>query len=82
MRIRPRAKPVEIASVNRTEIGKQLADILGASAQPRSQNYITAAFTFSAGVVSLQLMKGLAIRRTIKHTNPPAPVPHITGTDT
>ena len=34
------------------------------------------------GVVSLQLMRGLAMSRTIKHTNPPAAVPHMTGADT
>ena len=38
--------------------------------------------TFGAGVVSLKLMKGLAMSRTIKHMNPPAAVPHITGADT
>src|SRR5215831_11040786 len=37
--------------------------------------------TFDAGVVSLQLMKGLAMGRTIKHMNPPAAVPHVTGAD-
>ena len=36
----------------------------------------------SAGVVSLQLMKGLAMRRTIAHMNPPAAVPHLTRADT
>src|SRR5262249_12500023 len=35
-----------------------------------------------AGVVSLQLMKRLAMSRTINHINPPATVPHITGADT
>src|SRR5262249_51359770 len=38
--------------------------------------------TFDAGVVSLQLMKRLAMSRTINHMNPPATVPHITGADT
>src|SRR5262249_50816350 len=38
--------------------------------------------TFDAGVVSLQLMKSLAMSRAIKHMNPPAAVPHITGADT
>src|SRR5262249_41803544 len=37
---------------------------------------------FGAGVVSLQLMKRLAMSRTIKHMNPPATVPHVTGADT
>src|SRR5215471_16466079 len=37
--------------------------------------------TFDAGVVSLQLMKGLAMSRTIKHMNPPPAVPHVTGAD-
>src|SRR5262249_19304584 len=32
--------------------------------------------------VSLQLVKGLAMRRTIKHMNPPAAVPHITEAHT
>jgi hypothetical protein len=38
--------------------------------------------TVGAGVVSLQLMKGLAMRRTIAHMNPPAAVPHVTRADT
>jgi len=38
--------------------------------------------TFDAGVVSLQLMKRLAMSRTINHMNPPATVPHIAGADT
>src|SRR6516165_10155264 len=33
--------------------------------------------SFGAGVVSLQLMKGLAMSRTITHMNPPAAVPHV-----
>src|SRR5262249_10424488 len=37
--------------------------------------------SFGGGVVSLQLMKGLAMSRTIKHMNPPAAVPHVTGAD-
>jgi hypothetical protein len=37
--------------------------------------------TSGAGV-SLQFVKGLAMSRTIKHMNPPAAVPHITGADT
>src|SRR6516164_2899338 len=37
--------------------------------------------TFDAGVVSLQLVKRLAMSRTINHMNPPAAVPHITGAD-
>ena len=35
-----------------------------------------------ACVVSLQLMKGLTMRRTIAHLNPPAAVPHLTRADT
>jgi hypothetical protein len=38
--------------------------------------------SFGAGVVSLQLMKGLAMSRTITHMNPPAAVPHVTGAHT
>ena len=38
--------------------------------------------TFDAGVVSLQLMKRLAMSRTINHMNPPATVPHIAGAGT
>jgi hypothetical protein len=38
--------------------------------------------TFGAGVVSLKLVKDLAMSRTIKHMNPPAAAPHITGADT
>jgi hypothetical protein len=38
--------------------------------------------TLGVGVVSLQLMKGLAMRRAVKHMNPPAAVPHITGAGT
>src|SRR5262249_4775041 len=38
--------------------------------------------TFDAGVVSLQLMKGLAMSRTINHMNPPATVPHVAGAGT
>jgi hypothetical protein len=38
--------------------------------------------TFGAGVVSLKLMKGRAMSRTIKHMNPLVAVPHITGADT
>ena len=37
---------------------------------------------FGAGVVSLKLMKGLAMSRTITYMNPPAAVPHITEADT
>ena len=37
---------------------------------------------FGADVVSLKLMKGLAMSRTITHMNPPAAVPHITEADT
>jgi hypothetical protein len=49
---------------------------------PTPGGSIAAASTFGAGVVSLQLMKGLAMSRTITHMNPPAAVPHITGADT
>ena len=38
--------------------------------------------SFGAGVISLQLMKGLAMSRTITHVNPPAEVPPVTGADT
>ena len=38
--------------------------------------------TFDAGVVSLQLMKRLAMGRTINHMNPPATVPHVAGAGT
>src|SRR5262245_32271925 len=34
------------------------------------------------GIVSLQLMKGLAMRRTVKQMHPPAPFPHVTGANT
>jgi hypothetical protein len=38
--------------------------------------------TVGAGVVSLELMMGLTMRRTIAHMNPPAAVPHLTGVET
>jgi hypothetical protein len=37
---------------------------------------------FGAGVVSLKLVKGLAMGRTITYMNPPAAVPDITEADT
>jgi len=37
--------------------------------------------TVGAGVVSFQLMKGLTMRRTIAHMNPPAAVPNLTRAD-
>ena len=37
---------------------------------------------FCVGVVSLQLVKSFAMRRTKTNMNPPVTIPHITGTDT
>ena len=37
---------------------------------------------FCVGVVSLQLVKSFAIRRTKANMNPPVTTPQITGTDT
>ena len=63
-----------------------VAAIVGGPASAQTElslgGSIAAAFTYGAGVVSLQLMKGLAMSRAIKHMNPPAAVPHITGADT
>ena len=66
-----------------TQDTRTIARLCAASATELSPGHaIAAAFTFGAGVISLQLMKGLAMSRAIKHMNPPAAVPHITGSDT
>jgi len=63
-----------------------VAAIVGGAASAQRElspgGSIAAAFTFGASVVSLQLMKGLAMGRAITHMNPPTAVPHITGADT
>ena len=58
------------------------ADVAFGSALRTGARYEGVPATVGAGVVSLQLMKGLTMRRTITHMNPPAAVPHFTKADT
>ena len=57
-------------------------DVAFGSALRTGARYEGVPATVGAGVVSLQLMKGLAMHRTIAHMNPPAAVPHLTRADT
>jgi hypothetical protein len=58
------------------------ADVAFGSALRAGARYEGEPATVGAGVVSFRLMKGLTMRRTIAHMNPPAAVPHLTRADT
>ena len=57
-------------------------DVAFGSALRTGARYEGLPATVGAGVVSLELVMGLTMRRTIAHMNPPAAVPHITGVET
>ena len=58
------------------------ADVAFGSALRTGARYEGVPTTVGAGVVSLELMMGLTMRRTIAHMNPPAAVPRLMGVET
>ena len=52
------------------------------SAQRTGARYEGVPATVAGGIVSVDLMKGFTMSRTIAHMNPPVAFPHLTGADT
>ena len=68
--------------VSRASIARVNGDVAFGSALRNSARYEGVPAAVGSGVVSLQLMKGLTMRRTIAHMNPPAAVPYLTRPNT